>query len=109
MEPKTKINVWYAVLAVLLLNRWISAMYAPTRVPYSQFLEAPEKRRVIEVVVTKNAIAGKMRPPGQATGEMTFTTNRVPPDLSPKLARHTVIFRGATIDRDGLTLPPSSL
>ena len=96
MENKTKFNIWYvlaAVWGVLLLQNMIFDQFRPTIIPYSEFIEAVEADKVIEIAVGQDRISGKMR--GEdATQEVLFTTVRVDNDLSRKLAEHNVKFSG---------------
>ncbi len=96
MEKNTKFNLWYvlaAVWGVLILQNMIFDQFRPQVLPYSEFIEAVESDKVIEIAVGQDRISGKMR--GDAAGEeIVFTTVRVDNDLSQKLAEHNVKFSG---------------
>ena len=95
MENKTKFNIWYvlaAVWGVLLLQNLIFDQFRPTIIPYSEFIEAVEADKVIEIAVGQDRISGKMR--GDTDEEILFSTVRVDNDLSRKLAEHNVKFSG---------------
>ena len=96
MEKKTKFNIWYVLAAmwgVLLLQNMIFDQFRPTVIPYSEFIEAVEADRVIEIAVGQDKISGKLK--GAASGEeIIFTTVRVDNDLSQKLNEHNVKFSG---------------
>ncbi|NNK57985.1 MAG: cell division protein FtsH, partial [Desulfofustis sp.] len=86
MENNTKFNIWYvlaAVWGVLLLQNLIFDQFRPTIIPYSEFIEAVEADRVIEIAVGQDRISGKMR--GDSDQEILFSTVRVDNDLSRKL------------------------
>ena len=95
MENNTKFNIWYvlaAVWGVLLLQNLIFDQFRPTIIPYSEFIEAVEADKVIEIAVGQDRISGKMR--GDTDEEILFSTVRVDNDLSRKLAEHNVKFSG---------------
>ncbi|MBT8328646.1 MAG: ATP-dependent zinc metalloprotease FtsH [Desulfofustis sp.] len=95
MENNTKFNIWYVLAAfwgVLLLQNLIFDQFRPTIIPYSEFIEAVEADRVIEIAVGQDRISGKMR--GDSDQEILFSTVRVDNDLSRKLAEHNVKFSG---------------
>ncbi|MBT8345574.1 MAG: ATP-dependent zinc metalloprotease FtsH [Desulfofustis sp.] len=95
MENNTKFNIWYvlaAVWGVLLLQNLIFDQFRPTIIPYSEFIEAVEADKVIEIAVGQDRISGKMR--GDSDQEILFSTVRVDNDLSRKLAEHSVKFSG---------------
>jgi cell division protease FtsH len=95
MENKTKFNIWYvlaAVWGVLLLQNLIFDQFRPTIIPYSEFIEAVEADKVIEIAVGQDRISGKMR--GESDEEILFSTVRVDNDLSRKLTEHNVKFSG---------------
>ena len=95
MENKTKFNIWYvlaAVWGVLLLQNLIFDQFRPTIIPYSEFIEAVEADKVIEIAVGQDRISGKMR--DETDQEILFSTVRVDNDLSRKLAEHDVKFSG---------------
>ena len=95
MENNTKFNIWYilaAVWGVLLLQNLIFDQFRPTIIPYSEFIEAVEADKVIEIAVGQDRISGKMR--GDSDQEILFSTVRVDNELSRKLAEHSVKFSG---------------
>ena len=95
MENKTKFNIWYiiaAVWGVLLLQNMLFEQFRPSVIAYSEFIDAVEKDKVIEIAVGQDRISGKMR--GENDDEVIFTTVRVDNDLSQKLAEHNVKFSG---------------
>ncbi len=96
MEKNTKFNIWYvlaAVWGVLLLQSMIFEQFRPKVIPYSEFIQAVEADKVLEIAVGQDRISGKLRGEG-GEDEVLFTTVRVDTDLSKKLAEHNVKFSG---------------
>ena len=113
-KKKARFHIWYIILAmwgIMLLQGVISEQYAPKVLMYSEFLNALEADRIIDVAVTANNISGKMR--DEKGGEVRFTTVRVGPDLAAKLSKHNVAFKGkieSTFVRDLLSwIVPTAL
>ncbi|AGW12517.1 ATP-dependent zinc metalloprotease FtsH [Megalodesulfovibrio gigas] len=118
LNTKVTFSIWYVLLAiwgVYLLQYGISHYYGPKRIPYSEFLQALNENRVLEVAITQDAIEGRMHPrhSGQPPAEnatepakpetIIFSTVRVETDLSQQLAKFGVKFRGeieSTLWRD---------
>jgi len=96
MEKNTKFNIWYvlaAVWGVLLLQSMIFDQFRPKVIPYSEFIQAVEADKVLEIAVGQDRISGKLRGEG-GEDEVLFTTVRVDSDLSKKLTEHNVKFSG---------------
>ena len=96
MEKKTKINIWYIILAiwgVLLLQNLIFSQFRPKVIPYSEFVQAVIDDKVVEIEVGKDRITGKMKS-DNSDEAILFTTVRVDADLSKKLTEHNVKFSG---------------
>ncbi|HYA13439.1 MAG TPA: ATP-dependent metallopeptidase FtsH/Yme1/Tma family protein, partial [Syntrophales bacterium] len=98
MEKKHKFSVWYVLIGiwvVLLIQSYISSMFAVQTIPYSQFLNLLKAGKIVEVAITANQIQGKMKVEGGAPDETkTFKTIRVDPELSTILDQYKVIFKG---------------
>ena len=114
MENKTKFSLWYIIVAlwgVFLLHDIIALQYKPKVIPYSEFLNALKENRIVEVVITHDQVAGKMKDAVDGKPEeVNFEAYRVDPTLSGDLAEHNVKFRGepeSTLLRDVIswTLP----
>ncbi|MGD9505124.1 MAG: ATP-dependent zinc metalloprotease FtsH [Syntrophobacteraceae bacterium] len=114
MENKTKFSLWYIIVAlwgVFLLHDIIALQYKPKVIPYSEFLNALKENRIVEVVITHDQVAGKMKDTVDGKPEeVNFEAYRVDPTLSGDLAEHNVKFRGepeSTLLRDVIswTLP----
>lgn len=97
MDNKTKFLIWYifiAIIGVIAINQVIVSQYAPRDIPYSEFLEALEEGRIIEVSIVGDQIDGKMLDPDEPEETIRFMTFRVEPELSAKLTEHGVTFLG---------------
>ena len=95
MEKKTQINTWYilaAVLAVLLIQDFLSAARQTETLPYSDFKRLVAEGRVAEATVGPVRITGRFREP--IDGRPYFVTQRVDEDLAEDLARGGVVFTG---------------
>ena len=87
MERKTQFNLWYAVLALLavLFLQFLWRQPEPVeRIPYSQFRELLDARRVEEVVISGDRIHGRLTTPTE-DGVSRFVTTRVDSDLAEDL------------------------
>ncbi len=97
MEKKHKFNIYYILMAVwgvLILQNLIFGQFRPKVIPYSEFIDAVMKDRVIEISVGQDTITGKMKTAENSTEQLLFKTVRVDSDLSAKLAQHNVKFSG---------------
>ncbi len=96
MEKQTEFNLWYlmvALLAVLLLQSLLFSGPQVEPIPYSQFLELLEERKVEKVVISDQFITGEYQTP---TGENRhFVTTRVDPELADRLTQYGVEFSQA--------------
>jgi cell division protease FtsH len=98
MEKHHKFSIWYVLIAiwiVLILQHAIAERFAVKQVPYSEFMQALNAGRVIEVAITQDRIQGKMKftEDGREV-ERAFSTVRVDPDLSQILEKYNVTFKG---------------
>jgi cell division protease FtsH len=96
MEKRHKFSIWYVLLGiwfVLILQNYITNMFAIKTIPYSEFLRLLKENKVVEVAISANQIEGKMT--DEATGkEQMFKTVRVDPDTSKLLEQYNVNFKG---------------
>jgi cell division protease FtsH len=96
MEKRQKFSIWYVLLGiwfVLILQNYITAMFAIKTIPYSEFLKLLKENKVVEVAISANQIEGKMK--DEASGEeQMFKTVRVDPDTSKLLEQYNVNFKG---------------
>jgi cell division protease FtsH len=98
MEKQHKFSIWYVLIAiwiVIILHNLLNQMFAIERIPYSEFVNALQKEKVIEVAVTQDRIQGKMKTlkDGQEA-EKAFSTVRVDPEVSELLEKYNVTFKG---------------
>ncbi len=105
MDPKQRqFSIWYMFIALwvlMLIQMFLPSFFNPTEIPYSEFKEAVEAGKVIEVAVSSQIIHGKMKE------DKTFNTIRIEdPDLLRSLAQHQVKVTGvieSTLFRDILS------
>lgn len=98
MEKHYKFSLWYVLLGiwvVLIIQSYISSMFAVQTIPYSQFLNLLKSGKIVEVAITANQIQGKMKTDGGAPDEAkAFKTIRVDPELSTVLEQYKIVFKG---------------
>jgi cell division protease FtsH len=98
MEKHYKFSLWYVLLGiwvVLIIQSYISSMFAVQTIPYSQFLNLLKSGKIVEVAITANQIQGKMKMDGGAPDEAkAFKTIRVDPELSTLLEQYKIVFKG---------------
>ncbi|MGD2186931.1 MAG: ATP-dependent zinc metalloprotease FtsH [Desulfobacterales bacterium] len=96
MEKRQKFSIWYVLLGVwfvLILQNYITTMFAVKTIPYSEFLKLLKEKKVVEVAISTNQIQGKIK--DDAAGkEQMFKTVRVDPDTSKLLEQYEVNFKG---------------
>jgi cell division protease FtsH len=96
MEKRQKFSIWYVLLGVwfvLILQNYITTMFAIKTIPYSEFLKLLKENKVIEVAITANQIQGKVKG-GPDGAEQMFKTIRVDPNTSDLLQQYDVKFKG---------------
>jgi cell division protease FtsH len=97
MEKKTRLHIWYALLAVVgvFLVQLLFAQYQQVEpIPYSQFQAYLKNGQVDDIIVTENYIRGKLKDVANARAE--FITTRVDPDIAAELEKYGVKFTGET-------------
>jgi cell division protease FtsH len=96
MQPKTSLNLWYA-LAMLLTLLMLQGLWSQStrieQIPYSQFQAYLAEDRVEEVRIGQDRIQGKLRDPQRGEAPQFFTV-RVDEELAESLAQHNVRFAG---------------
>jgi len=96
MEKRQKFSIWYVLLGVwivLIVQNYLTSMFAVKTIPYSEFLNLLKENKVIEVAISANQIQGKLKE--DATGkEQMFRTVRVDADTSKLLEQYSVNFKG---------------
>src|SRR6185436_5960791 len=107
MEPKTKFNAWYIVLAVagvLLLQYFYVQSQQVEPIPNSTFERLLNEGQIKSVAITDKQIVGEFKAPQD--GKTQFVTTRVEPELAGKLYQKGVEYRGvieSTLVRDILS------
>jgi len=98
MEKHYKFSLWYVLLGiwvVLIIQSYISSMFAVQTIPYSQFLNLLKSGKIVEVAITANQIQGKMKMDVGAPDEAkAFKTIRVDQELSTLLEQYKIVFKG---------------
>ena len=98
MEGKTKINIWYVVVAVFLISlfqSWWQQARQVEVIPYSEFQRFLEDDRISEVIVSETMIEGRLKQPIDG-GKTWVYARRVEQDLAEDLAEYGVTVTGAT-------------
>ena len=98
MERHHKFSIWYVMLGVwvvLLIQSYISSIFAVKVIPYSEFLSKLKEGKIEEVAITANQIEGKIKSEEDKNDKGTrFRTIRVDPEISDLLAQYHVSFKG---------------
>ncbi|MDH3671599.1 MAG: ATP-dependent zinc metalloprotease FtsH [Gammaproteobacteria bacterium] len=108
MEKKTQFNVWYAIIAmvvILMIQNWWAASRQVELIPYNQFEELLEAGQIEEIYVRQDQLEGKLRKPSPE-GREFFRTTRVDPQLVERFREFDVKFTGvveSTVLRDLLS------
>jgi len=92
---KTRFNIAYLLVALLVLvgiQNWVRTTQAVAVIPYSQFLQLLEEKKVVDVQVGDNQLRGTLKEP--LDGKTHFRTNRVEKDLADALDKAGVKFQG---------------
>jgi len=95
MEPKTKFNAWYlvlAVLGVLALQYFYAQSQMVEPISYSTFERMLNEGKIKSIAITDKQILGEFTAPHE--GKTRFVTTRVDPLFAAKLAEKGVEFRG---------------
>jgi cell division protease FtsH len=96
MDKRTRLNVWYIVLAMTALM-FVQGFYQKgkeyTPIPYSRFQDLLNADKVKEIWVSQNTIEGVLDK-SESDGLTQFETTRVAPDFAEQLDKHKVIYSG---------------
>ncbi|WP_221970709.1 ATP-dependent zinc metalloprotease FtsH [Rhizobium laguerreae] len=95
MNRKTRFNIWYWIIAFLLLaafQSFFAATHQIARIPYSQFETDLKDGKIAEVAVSDNFIQGRYKQPQNE--RPFFVTTRVEPDLAEQLRQYGVVVTG---------------
>ena len=96
MDKSAHINFWYAalaVIAVLWVQQWLSALNETEVIPYSEFQELLEQGGIVEIAISTDRIRGKLSTP-RSNRRTHIQTNRVDPNFAKELAQYDVEFTG---------------
>ena len=100
---KTHFTIWYFLIAfaiIVLIQHYLIPKKAEVVIPYSQFKELLQAGKVSDIIITDEAISGKME---SKKGPEDFQTVRVvDPDLVKQLEAHHVKYTGK-VDSKWLT------
>jgi cell division protease FtsH len=94
MQPQTRWNVVYwilALLALFTLQNWWQAAQQIEPVPYSEFEKALSEGRVSEVSISDRTITGKLKQP-DARGKTLIVATRVEPEVAERLSKYGVPY-----------------
>ncbi|MBY5446494.1 ATP-dependent zinc metalloprotease FtsH [Rhizobium leguminosarum] len=95
MNRKTRFNIWYWIIAFLLLaafQSFFATTHQIARIPYSQFETDLKEGKIAEVAVSDNFIQGRYKEPQNE--RPFFVTTRVEPNLAEQLRQYGVIVTG---------------
>ncbi|WP_221952173.1 ATP-dependent zinc metalloprotease FtsH [Rhizobium laguerreae] len=95
MNRKTRFNIWYWIIAFLLLaafQSFFATTHQIARIPYSQFETDLKDGKIAEVAVSDNFIQGRYKQPQNE--RPFFVTTRVEHDLAEQLRQYGVVVTG---------------
>ncbi|MBY5714678.1 ATP-dependent zinc metalloprotease FtsH [Rhizobium leguminosarum] len=95
MNRKTRFNIWYWIIAFLLLaafQSFFATTHQIARIPYSQFETDLKDGKIAEVAVSDNFIQGRYKEPQNE--RPFFVTTRVEHDLAEQLRQYGVVVTG---------------
>lgn len=96
MEKKQRINLWYAIAALMLwlvFLGWLEGWRQTEPIPYSEFVQLLDQGKITDVEVGRELITGKFIQP-LPDGRTSFVTHRVDVPLAETLSRHDVRYDG---------------
>ena len=100
MNPKTRFNLMYVLIAVstvfLVHDFWVRSQSVAV-IPYSRFQQLLTQGKVQEVVVDADSIQGVLKEPLKEApyeGRSRFLTTQVRPELAASLEKYGVTFAG---------------
>ena len=96
MEKKTQFNVWYILIAFMIIlalqNLWVQPQQTET-ISYSEFQHLLRQDEITEIEVGEQKIRGKLKNPTD-DGRVNFVTTRVDPALAEELSQYNAKFTG---------------
>ncbi|MGP0090340.1 MAG: ATP-dependent zinc metalloprotease FtsH [Xanthobacteraceae bacterium] len=108
MKKSTRFNIAFAVIAIvgMVIIQWMVAMTRQVAtIPYSQFQELLQQRKVVDVGVSDRFIQGTLKEPLPG-GQKQFVTTRVDLEFASELQKYGVRYTGeveSTLVRDLLS------
>ncbi len=97
MDKRTKLNLVYAGIAILVLlglQSWWHTARVTEVIPYSEFQTYLDQNKLDQITITDNYIQGHFKEP--LNGKTGFVTTRVDPDFAAQLKGKGIQFTGAT-------------
>ncbi len=95
-----------AIVGIMLLQYFYGTAQTVARIPYSEFQQLLQERKIAEIAVSDKYIQGKLKSP-LPNGKSQFTTVRVDPQFADDLRTAWHLLREARI-AVAKSLPPSS-
>jgi len=92
---KTHFTIWYFLIAfaiIVLIQHYLIPKKAEVVIPYSQFKELLQAGKVSDIIITDEAISGRME--SEKDSENFQTVRVVDPDLVKQLESHHVKYTG---------------
>jgi cell division protease FtsH len=100
MSNKARFNLLFVFIAMsgvlLVHDLWIRSQSVAV-IPYSQFQQLLEQKKVKEVLIDADSIQGELKEPLQEApyqGRQRFVTTRVSPEIATSLEKYGVTFAG---------------
>lgn len=97
MKKEYKFSIWYLLIGiwmVLVVQNLLYSAMAVKVIPYSEFLSALKRNKIVEVQVSANKIRGKMIAEDPSGSLVDFSTVKVDPETSRLLEEYGVKFDG---------------
>ncbi|MEQ8194807.1 MAG: ATP-dependent metallopeptidase FtsH/Yme1/Tma family protein, partial [Rhodospirillales bacterium] len=98
MDRQIKINLWYvvfAVIGILMLQRFFTDLQQVETIPYSEFQSYLEQGKISEITVTEKHVRGLLKTP-TPDGKKQFVTTRIEPAFAKDLRQYGVTVTGGT-------------
>jgi len=99
VSKQTRFHIRYwvgAILAIILLQYAFYAYRTAQRIeviPYSQFVQLLQEKKIAEVAVSDHHLQGKLKQP-LPSGKSEFAVTRVDPEFARELQKYGVTFSG---------------
>src|SRR6266581_1239420 len=96
MTKQTRFHIGYwvaAILGLMILQYFYSAAQKIAPIPYSQFQQLLQDRKVQQIAVSDRFIQGRLKEP-LPDGRTQFVTTRVDPSFAEELQKYGVTYAG---------------